>query len=127
MNTDKVRASFESWFTIADGVHYSVEGDEYITTSQNKRYTEAQNTQYAWEGYQQATKESEAEIAALRSLAVFMCETWTAIDHWVYEDIGNLSTYPVIQGSANQGKLRRFGEQKYNKDLIPEALKEADR
>jgi len=66
MNTDEVRKRFESWFTITDGVHYSIEGDEYITTSQNKRYTESQNTQYAWEGYQQGIKDSEAEIERLK-------------------------------------------------------------
>lgn len=55
----------------------------------------------------------------------FMCETWSAIDKFVYEncDGDSLMKYPVIQGTSNQIKLSKIGGQQYDEKNIRIAVK----
>ena len=54
----------------------------------------------------------------------FMCETWNAIDKFVYEncDGDSLIKYPVIQGTSSQINLSKIGEQQYDKKNIAIAV-----
>ena len=56
-------------------------------------------------------------------LVRFMCATWADIDKWAYTTGDAVMQYPVIQGTSNQIKLARIGEQKYNIKNIPAAVK----
>ena len=51
------------------------------------------------------------KIEALKSLVIFLAETWSEIDEFVYEhcDGDDLCKYPVIQGTRNQIDLRNIG------------------
>lgn len=55
----------------------------------------------------------------------FMCETWSEIDKWAYENVDDvaLSKYPVIQGTSRQIRLINIGAQKYNASNIDSAIK----
>lgn len=56
-------------------------------------------------------------------LVRFMCATWAAIDTWAYRDAGAvIGTYPVIQGTLNQIKLRQIGEQPHDTKRIAAAI-----
>lgn len=52
----------------------------------------------------------------LLDLVRFMCATWAKIDAWAYEhcDGDALMRYPVVQGTSNQIRLQRIGEQPYD-------------
>jgi hypothetical protein len=54
----------------------------------------------------------------------FMCATWTEIDRFVYQhcDGNALMQYPVVQGTGNQIKLQRIGEQPFDKANIHKAV-----
>ena len=56
-------------------------------------------------------------------LVRFMCATWSDIDKWAYTTGDSIMQYPVIQGTSNQIKLARIGEQKYDTKNIPAAVK----
>lgn len=55
----------------------------------------------------------------------FLCETWVEIDEWAYKNASPdaLSSYPVIQGTSNQIKLRRIAGQPFDRRSIPAAVK----
>lgn len=56
-------------------------------------------------------------------LLVFMCETWSKIDRFVYEECpGSLMKYPVIQGTRNQLNINKIGEQGYKKESLQKAV-----
>lgn len=57
-------------------------------------------------------------------LVRFLANTYTEIDRFVYENCdGNaLMKYPVVQGTSNQIKLNRIGEQSYDKARIGKAV-----
>jgi len=57
-------------------------------------------------------------------LVRFLAETWTDIDKFVYEhcDGDSLMKYPVIQGTGNQIRLKRIGEQEYKKANLKKAI-----
>jgi len=46
-------------------------------------------------------------------LVRFMCATWTEVDRFVHQhcDGDALMHYPVVQGTSNQIRLQRIGEQ----------------
>ena len=46
----------------------------------------------------------------------FLCETWSEIDKWAHETCSGkqLMSYPVVQGTANQAKLQKIGNQIYS-------------
>lgn len=56
-------------------------------------------------------------------LVRFMCATWAEIDRFVYQhcDCDALANYPVVQGTSNQIRLLRIGEQPYNAANIHKA------
>lgn len=56
-------------------------------------------------------------------LVRFLCATWSEIDKWAYTTGDAIMQYPVIQGTSNQIKLQRIGEQKHNIKNIPAAVK----
>ena len=60
----------------------------------------------------------------MRDLVIFLCETWDEIDGWAYKymDGNALNKYPVIQGTKNQGNLRKIGELPYNPENIKKAV-----
>ncbi len=75
------------------------------------------------------TKEIEslkAEVERLTHFSHFMCETWSAIQQWSIEhfDENNLGSFPMVQGTANQNRLRDIGEKPYKKELINQAVME---
>lgn len=49
-------------------------------------------------------------------LVRFMCATWSEIDQFVYQhcDGDALTHYPVVQGTSNQIRLQRIGEQPHD-------------
>jgi len=51
------------------------------------------------------------DIKNLKSLIVFLAETWSEIDDFIYKncDGETLCKYPVIQGTKNQLNLRTIG------------------
>ena len=52
MNIEQERELFEEWFGINEGVFYSTDYGEYVTSPEYMRNREASDTQYAWEGWQ---------------------------------------------------------------------------
>ena len=58
-------------------------------------------------------------------LVRFMCATWAEIDRFVYQycDGDALMHYPVVQGTGNQIRLQRIGEQPHNAANISKAVK----
>lgn len=57
-------------------------------------------------------------------LVRFLAATWREVDDWAYQhcDGDALCKYPVVQGTANQVKLRRIGEQPINASNIGKAV-----
>lgn len=57
-------------------------------------------------------------------LVRYMCATWAAVDNWAYENMTGdaLMKYPVIQGTSNQMKIGRIGEQPHDTASIAKAV-----
>ena len=57
-------------------------------------------------------------------LVRFMCATWTDIDKWAGDlrDRDALLDYPIIQGTFNQIRLLRIGEQPYDTANVGKAV-----
>lgn len=74
----------------------------------------------------EASKTSDVERVVIPhevlDLVRFMCATWADIDKWAHTTGDAIMQYPVIQGTSNQIKLQRIGEQMHNKDNIPAAV-----
>jgi len=71
----------------------------------------------------------EQENQQLKSLAIFMCETWTDIEKCKgnalqSEDIRDhlIMQWPVIQGTKQQFALRKVGQLTYDKKLITKGV-----
>jgi len=66
---------------------------------------------------QRQNDELVARVAELSDLCRFMCQTWTAIDKFVYENCDGdaLMKYPVIQGTQNQFDLNKIGDQPFDR------------
>lgn len=63
----------------------------------------------------------------------FMCNTWSVIDAWAYSHVAMsredaMAHYPVIQGTGNQIRLHRLGQQPYDLEklhaVVPKLLEE---
>ena len=69
------------------------------------------------EAYVDEIVNSEHEVL---DLLRFMCNVWTDIDKWAYENMpaNALGSYPVIQGTRNQLNLNKIGEQEFDKDKL---------
>jgi len=57
-------------------------------------------------------------------LVRFMCATWVEVDRFVYRHCNGdaLMHYPVVQGTSNQIRLRRIGEQPHDATNIRKAV-----
>jgi hypothetical protein len=71
-----------------------------------------------------ARLEEIAIPTSVLDLLRFMCATWAEIDEWAYKhcDADALGHYPVVQGTGNQIKLRRIGEQPHDTTNIHNAV-----
>ena len=61
-------------------------------------------------------REDYKNLLPVLDLVRFLAQTWDQIDQFVYQhcDGEALMHYPVVQGTANQVKLRKIGQQKYD-------------
>ncbi len=68
--------------------------------------------------------ESDAIPHEVMDLVRFMCVTWSKIDAWAYKhcDGDALMHYPVVQGTSNQIRLQRIGEQPHDAANIRKAV-----
>lgn len=57
-------------------------------------------------------------------LVRFMCATWVEIDRWAYSNCEGeaLMHYPVVQGTGNQIRLQRIGEQPHDLKNVGKAV-----
>jgi hypothetical protein len=70
-----------------------------------------------------AMREEITELTKQRdefeALSIFMCETWTSIQKFVFEYCkDSISQYPMIQGTGNQFALDFHGEKTYKKEAL---------
>jgi hypothetical protein len=63
----------------------------------------------------------------LPHLVRFLCQTWAEIDDWACRECGEaITSYPVIQGTANQLALRRIGVQPFDSSRLRPAVRLMD-
>lgn len=69
-------------------------------------------------------KKSQDFPPEILDLLRFMCETWSEIDKWAYENCDGdaLAKYPVIQGTSNQMRIREIGNQPYDSSKLKDAV-----
>ena len=74
--------------------------------------------------YDRAPVERDVIPIEVLDLVRFLAATWTEVDKFVYEhcDGDALMYYPVVQGTSNQIKLMRIGEQPCSNENIRVAV-----
>jgi len=78
----------------------------------------AKKLQEAMSGTPQGASDVKGDVIPpeVLDLVRFMCATWKEIDKFVYQycDGDALAHYPVVQGTSNQIRLQRIGEQPHD-------------
>lgn len=69
--------------------------------------------------------ESPVATDEVGHLVRFLANTWAQIDDFVYENCNDdqLAQYPVIQGTANQIRIRQIGGRPYENGQVAKGIK----
>jgi len=60
-----------------------------------------------------------------KDLIRFLAAAWTGADSWIWENatqLDSIESYPIVQGTANQLRLKNIGEQEINYDNVAKAV-----
>ena len=78
--------------------------------------------------FREAYAALNAKLEEAHDVIRFLAKTWTAIDKFVYKHCNNsLLHYPVVQGTANQVRLKRIGKQPYSQKNVSKAISYIDK